>query len=43
MRERIRAVIETPVEKFLRFPMAQWKALRTTNALERIHEEFGAG
>jgi transposase-like protein len=25
---------------FLRFPSTQWKALRTTNALERINEEF---
>jgi transposase-like protein len=25
---------------FLRFPLSQWKALRTTNALERINEEF---
>lgn len=25
---------------FLRFPGSQWKALRTTNALERINEEF---
>jgi putative transposase len=25
---------------FLRFPAAQWKGLRTTNALERINEEF---
>lgn len=25
---------------FLRFPKVQWKALRTTNALERINEEF---
>ncbi|HEY6358717.1 MAG TPA: IS256 family transposase [Vicinamibacterales bacterium] len=25
---------------FLQFPQAQWKALRTTNALERINEEF---
>jgi transposase-like protein len=25
---------------FLRFPPSQWKALRTTNALERIHEAF---
>jgi len=24
---------------FLRFPRSQWKALRTTNALERINEE----
>src|SRR5215469_13914446 len=25
---------------FLQFPSSQWKALRTTNALERINEEF---
>jgi transposase-like protein len=25
---------------FLLFPQSQWKALRTTNALERINEEF---
>ena len=25
---------------FLRFPTAQWRGLRTTNALERINEEF---
>ena len=25
---------------FLRFPSSQWKALRTTNALERLNEEF---
>ena len=25
---------------FLRYPLSQWKALRTTNALERINEEF---
>ena len=25
---------------FLHFPIAQWRALRTTNALERINEEF---
>jgi putative transposase len=25
---------------FLQFPRLQWKALRTTNALERINEEF---
>jgi len=25
---------------FLRFPTVQWRALRTTNALERINEEF---
>src|ERR1700693_5577362 len=25
---------------FLKFPKSQWKALRTTNALERINEEF---
>ena len=25
---------------FLRFPASQWKALRMTNALERINDEF---
>ena len=25
---------------FIAFPMSQWKALRTTNALEPIYEEF---
>lgn len=25
---------------FYRFPQSQWKALRTTNAIERLHEEF---
>jgi transposase-like protein len=25
---------------FFRFPRAQWKCLRTTNAIERLHEEF---
>ena len=25
---------------FLRYPASQWKSLRTTNALERINEEF---
>ena len=25
---------------FFRFPIAQWKALRTTNTIERLHEEF---
>lgn len=25
---------------FLRYPLSQWKAVRTTNALERINEEF---
>ena len=25
---------------FLKFPRSQWKALRTTNAIERINEEF---
>ena len=28
---------------FLRFPPSQWKALRTTNALERINGEFRRG
>ena len=25
---------------FYRFPAAQWKALRSTNVIERIHEEL---
>jgi len=25
---------------FFRFPKTQWKALRTTNTIERLHEEF---
>jgi len=29
-----------PLFTFLRYPLSQWKALRTTNALERINEEF---
>lgn len=45
-RLRCPAVIESLEEAgdqiftFLRFPASQWKALRTTNALERINEEF---
>ena len=43
---RCPAVIESLKEAgdelftFLRFPASQWKALRTTNVLERINEEF---
>lgn len=25
---------------FLRFPTEQWRSIRTTNAIERLHEEF---
>ena len=25
---------------FTRFPESQWKSIRTTNAIERLHEEF---
>ena len=25
---------------FARFPPGQWKSIRTTNAIERLHEEF---
>ena len=25
---------------FLRYPPAQWRSIRTTNAIERLHEEF---
>ena len=44
-RLRCPAVVESLAETgdelftFLRFPRSQWKALRTTNALERIHED----
>jgi putative transposase len=43
---RCPAVVESLKEagdelfNFVRFPRSQWKALRTTNALERINEEF---
>jgi transposase-like protein len=45
-RLRCPAVVESLEEAgdqlftFVRFPVSQWKALRTTNALERINEEF---
>ena len=45
-RRRCPAVLESLQEAgdelftFLRFPSSQWRALRTTNALERINEEF---
>jgi transposase-like protein len=45
-RLRCPAVVESLEEAgddlftFLRFPPSQWKALRTTNALERLNEEF---
>jgi len=26
--------------RFFTFPKAQWKTLRTTNTIERLHEEF---
>lgn len=48
-RLRCLAVVESLEEAgdewftFLRFPRSQWKALRTTNALERINEEFVGG
>jgi len=37
--DQLRGSRRSPLH-FLRYPMAQWKALRTTNALERINEEF---
>jgi transposase-like protein len=27
---------------FTRLPLSQWKSARTTNAIERLHEEFGS-
>ncbi len=35
--------LDEAVEKlftFLRFPSDQWKSIRTTNAIERLHKEF---
>jgi putative transposase len=45
-RLRCRAVADSLEEAgprlftFLRYPSAQWRSLRTTNAIERLHEEF---
>jgi transposase-like protein len=45
-RLKCRAVAESLEEAgdqlftFLRYPASQWKSLRTTNAIERLHEEF---
>jgi transposase-like protein len=45
-RLRCRAVAESLDEAgerlftFLRYPPEQWRSLRTTNAIERLHEEF---
>lgn len=45
-RIKCRAVAESLEEAgdrlftFTRFPACQWKSLRTTNAIERLHEEF---
>src|SRR5690349_5649428 len=45
-RIKCRAVAESLEEAgdrlftFTRFPSCQWKSLRTTNAIERLHEEF---
>lgn len=45
-RFRCRAVADSLEEAgerlftFLRFPEAQWRSIRTTNAIERLHEEF---
>ncbi len=32
--------LATRLFTFLRYPPEQWKSLRTTNAIERLHEEF---
>jgi transposase-like protein len=32
--------VATRLLTFFRFPKAQWKTLRTTNVIERLHEEF---
>ena len=45
-RMRCRAVADSLLEAgdrlftFLRFPPSQWRSIRTTNAIERLHEEF---
>jgi transposase-like protein len=45
-RLRCRAVADSLAEAgerlftFVRYPPAQWRSLRTTNAIERLHEEF---
>ena len=45
-RVRCRAVVDSLLEAgdrlftFLRFPPSQWRSIRTTNAIERLHEEF---
>jgi putative transposase len=45
-RVRCRAVADSLSEAgeqlftFLRFPQAQWRSIRTTNAIERLHEEL---
>jgi putative transposase len=45
-RPKCRAVVDSLEEAgeqlftFLRFPDSQWRSIRTTNAIERLHEEF---
>jgi len=45
-KQRCRAVADSLEEArerlftFLRYPPEQWRSLRTTNAIERLHEEF---
>ena len=34
------AKLATRLFTFLRYPPEQWKSLRMTNAIERLHEEF---
>jgi transposase-like protein len=38
----VRSLFEAGKEllTFFRFPKSKWKCLRTTNAIERLHEEF---
>ena len=46
LRDRSRSVVTSLREggdellTFLTFPKTQWKTLRTTNTIERLHEEF---
>jgi len=38
--DKPRAILAYRLFTFLRYPAEQWKSIRTTNAIERLHEEF---
>jgi transposase-like protein len=35
-----RIIASAQVLRILRFPPEQWRSIHTTNAIERLHEEF---